>query len=697
MATRALGTLTVDLLLRMGGFKQGMDQAARESDAAVRRIRSSFNQLRNVVGTVLAGFSFAAVVRATAEAEKAFGQLKNAVETNGGAAGKTADELANIAGQLQSVTTYSDDAIQGMQALLLRFKGIGETRFDQATEATLDLATALGQDLNSAARLVGLALDNPVEGLSRLSRLGVAFTKEQKELIKSLVDTGKAAEAQGFILSELERRFGGAAQAARGTFAGALEGLKNAFGDLLEVKTGIPGATDALNEFTAILEDPNTKRAADTFFSGIIIAAAKATKFITETAGAVRFLAESMAAVRFGPAAGDAVRIEDEIAKVKSAIRNPTERLRFFGRDGIVTWWSEEELQAELKRLEGLLEEYGQNASPTITPRVGAAGVGADDIDLEDVGVKGAAAAQKQVDELAAVRQAYADVLAAGLAAIEGLETPLETQIRQYEETRYALEQLAKTFPNLADEAEKALQRLEIEGLEEIKITAEKIFPEQEREQLSVFWDEAARNFQNLLADFLFDPFEDGIKGMLKSFGDMLLRMAAEAAAAQIGAKIFGAAGSTSGGWLGAAMQLGSAYFGGGSAMSGLSEVVITAKPMASGGLVTGPGTGTSDSIPALLSNREYVVPARAVSRPGVLPLLESIRAGLPRFADGGLVSLRPGMRLPAMAGAGQAMGMSITQQFSINAPAGTISRATEQQIAAAASRGLAHASRRNN
>lgn len=44
------------------------------------------------------------------------------------------------------------------------------------------------------------------------------------------------------------------------------------------------------------------------------------------------------------------------------------------------------------------------------------------------------------------------------------------------------------------------------------------------------------------------------------------------------------------------------------------------------GGLIRGPGTGTSDSIPARLSKGEFVVPAEAVRIPGILPLLEKIR-----------------------------------------------------------------------
>ncbi|MFI8739578.1 tape measure protein [Stutzerimonas zhaodongensis] len=59
----------------------------------------------------------------------------------------------------------------------------------------------------------------------------------------------------------------------------------------------------------------------------------------------------------------------------------------------------------------------------------------------------------------------------------------------------------------------------------------------------------------------------------------------------------------------------------------------------ATGGYIRGPGTGTSDSIPALLSNGEYVIRAAAVRKLG-LPNLDWINKGLPipRFADGGMV-----------------------------------------------------------
>lgn len=61
-------------------------------------------------------------------------------------------------------------------------------------------------------------------------------------------------------------------------------------------------------------------------------------------------------------------------------------------------------------------------------------------------------------------------------------------------------------------------------------------------------------------------------------------------------------------------------------------------KAFASGGSVAGPGTGTSDSVPAMLSNGEYVLNAQAVDRLGV-PFLDGLNTGRLRgFASGGLV-----------------------------------------------------------
>jgi TP901 family phage tail tape measure protein len=67
------------------------------------------------------------------------------------------------------------------------------------------------------------------------------------------------------------------------------------------------------------------------------------------------------------------------------------------------------------------------------------------------------------------------------------------------------------------------------------------------------------------------------------------------------------------------------------------------------GGKVAGPGTSTSDSIPALLSDGEYVIKASSVNKYGV-ETMDALNAG--RFAKGGLVPHALGMSSMGQSGA---------------------------------------------
>jgi len=93
------------------------------------------------------------------------------------------------------------------------------------------------------------------------------------------------------------------------------------------------------------------------------------------------------------------------------------------------------------------------------------------------------------------------------------------------------------------------------------------------KSEWSTFADEAARNMQGAFADFLFDPFEGGIKGMARGFADVIRRMLAEAAAAKIFETLFGKKGGSGGGGAGDLFGtfLGAMFgsFGGGKAAGG--------------------------------------------------------------------------------------------------------------------------------
>lgn len=75
--------------------------------------------------------------------------------------------------------------------------------------------------------------------------------------------------------------------------------------------------------------------------------------------------------------------------------------------------------------------------------------------------------------------------------------------------------------------------------------------------EIDQFAVEAARNIQDAFADFLFDPFDNGVKGMVEGFGVAIRRMIANAVAADLGRRMFGnlGAGEGVGGWVGGALD----------------------------------------------------------------------------------------------------------------------------------------------
>ncbi|KGV90981.1 phage tail tape measure protein, lambda family [Burkholderia pseudomallei ABCPW 30] len=140
------------------------------------------------------------------------------------------------------------------------------------------------------------------------------------------------------------------------------------------------------------------------------------------------------------------------------------------------------------------------------------------------------------------------------------------------------------------------------------------------------------RNAEDALVSFAASG-KLNFRGLIDSMIADLARFSARAAMSQV----FGAIGSALG--FGGVSDAVGALGGAASAAGGSNAYGFH---LATGGAVWGPGTSTSDSIPAQLSNGEFVVRAAVVSQPGVRAHLERLnaagRSGFARFAAGGLV-----------------------------------------------------------
>lgn len=183
--------------------------------------------------------AFTDCIKEASEFQRIDAQLSAALESTGYAVGFTKQELDDYASQLSETTAIDDDVIKSAEAMLVTFTQVRGEAFKGATQAVLDMATAMSgggiptmEQLRSTAIQVGKALNDPVTGVTALRKAGVTLSESQQELIQKLSDTGKLAEAQKIVLKELSKEFEGSAAAAAETFEGKLSKLNNAFGDV---------------------------------------------------------------------------------------------------------------------------------------------------------------------------------------------------------------------------------------------------------------------------------------------------------------------------------------------------------------------------------------------------------------------------------------------------------------------------------
>lgn len=192
-------------------------------------------------------------------------------------------------------------------------------------------------------------------------------------------------------------------------------------------------------------------------------------------------------------------------------------------------------------------------------------------------------------------------------------------------------------------------------------------------------WSDAHMSMAGVMANIgssAYDGLKSGIADVLNgtksiseawnslgsTIGSVIANMADQWIAAQIAMAIFGKSNQTKTGasaaaggaavataWAPAAAMVSLATFGAnaGPAMTGialttgLSETLAAIGGKATGGQITGPGTGTSDSILSWLSNGEYVIKASAARMLGI-DALNTLNTGkMPAFATGGLVTGR--------------------------------------------------------
>ena len=220
---------------------QKLDGAGNKATYALRSFDKGItNTIKNVAKVGAAVGAAAGVIgfklaSAAYESQKVMAQTTAIIKATGGAANVTATQVSNLSEKLSMQIGVDDELIQKSANLLLTFKqvqnqvGEGNNIFDRAVITAQDLGNVFGS-ADAAAMQLGKALSDPEKGISALRRAGINFTDQQKEQIKTLVESGDILGAQKLILAEVESQVGGTAAAS----ATGFDRMRVAMGNVAE-------------------------------------------------------------------------------------------------------------------------------------------------------------------------------------------------------------------------------------------------------------------------------------------------------------------------------------------------------------------------------------------------------------------------------------------------------------------------------
>jgi hypothetical protein len=266
-------------------YERSMNRIQTKAGAVSKAIGIGFKTSAAAIVAAFAGMA-ASGTKSFAELERKMLRTQSIIKATGNAAGLEATELLKFAKELDLSTLGNRDAILSAINTMQTFKSVSGDTFKRSIELSQDLSEVLGTDITSSALQLGKALEDPIKGISALSRVGVSFTEDQKKMIKSMVEANKTVEAQGVILDTLAKQVGGAAKGAAGGLSGSVDTLDyrwTEFKETLASSTGVinntawaidklSGALKAMSEY---LSGPTAAQALEEDIAGMEKAFAK--------------------------------------------------------------------------------------------------------------------------------------------------------------------------------------------------------------------------------------------------------------------------------------------------------------------------------------------------------------------------------------------------------------------------------------
>lgn len=472
MSLRSLGTLTLDMVLKLAGFTGPLDKAGRDARKRADQMKKDFASLGKVVaglGTAAAGGLYYMTTSLASSARE--------IENLSRLAGASTDEFQKLSFGAKRFGVEQDkvaDILKDTQDKIGDFLNTGGGPLKDFFE---QVAPKIGVTAEQFKKLSGPdALQLYVSSLEKAGASQQDFTfymeaiaSDSTLLLPLLKDNGKAlkdlgteAEKTGNVLSKLDFENLRKVSESTDKLQSAFKGMGNEI---------VLSALPAINDLTEILGDEQTIEAAKSLGYAVVVSIKAATEVIQGATNATRYLAESIAAMVNGPALDDIVRVEDRIQSLQEKMTGfrqfranqsdfSKELDEFFGLDGLERFKAWEDELAKLEAARDAFYKAKNRTSKTdapdnVTPPTGSSGgSGIKGISgaLSDEQEKSAKALQDQVDAL----KLQANTLGMSASAMTVYKLALEgASASQLEQAAAAL-QSVESFESQAEAAKKA-------------------------------------------------------------------------------------------------------------------------------------------------------------------------------------------------------------------------------------------------
>ena len=604
----SIGRLIVEFEAKTGKFETDTGRAAKIMEKRAREIDKQVTKIGVAVGAAIgaAVVGISALIKKSIDAADEMDKLaqKTGLSIEAVSQLSYAAKLSGVEDLGASLTKFNKsigDAAQGTKAQAEAFKTLGveirnadgtlkdtETLFNDTADAISKLPdgikkTQLAIDLfgKSGAQLIPF-LNEGKAGLA-------ALRKEADDLGLTLDErTGKAADGFNDNLDRLQAVVGGVGIRLATELAPELERLTGLLVDTAKESDAVGRSASALSTFIkgaalGFIALANVVQIAAkslaglaavnvAFYSGDFRGAVEAGRAalsdikgdIDDVTGAYERLfneaSKPLPAARAGSRGGGDVIVDEEAAKGRNKALKEAQDEAEKALQKLLD--AEEKQRESIKSVIEALQEEGATLNATNGQ-----------IQARTIAKLGGTSAEQE----------QAKALADYVDALKEANKEDEERARIFEQTRTPAEQYAATIERLnklydygRKDANTYFREVEAAGKRmDDALDKNKDKVKTWEEELKGAAEEAGRSMQRSLSDFLFNPFEGGLKGMVRSFAQTLQRMAADLLATgilkKLGALFQGGAagGSSGGGFWSTAASWAATLFGGGKADGG--------------------------------------------------------------------------------------------------------------------------------